>query len=863
MSDVPNPLLHPNVPASQLGRQSIKLGLEGPGAEKDGPFLRIQVPKQFGPNYLKVIKDRALELWKINNDASAFKVEEAKVYLTYRDVENDQCFIFSEDDLRYALPLFPMSLRVFARVDVPKLQTDEAVPPIKSTSTQTGSDRPVENLQVHRVVESVAGVLTAASLALKQHVRNSSGSVASSKRSVVDPSAANKETHPTDEPSETKKDTHPSDSEEKCSPGESSAPETTSQVQERPFIHGRHTCDGCLTTPILGKRFHAMNLPDYDLCSKCYSNYKGDEIVFEEVELDRDACLQDRWNRRFSKLCKIKKQEQRLEKTCDKEDSKQMKEEKKEERKQIKEERKERKQVKEEKMEERKELRSELRWARRESRRSDNPAINGPWGPPGHHRPPFAPPPHHPFGPPPHHSPPFGPHPPPPPFGPHPPLPPFGPPAHHCPPFGSPPPPFGSPPPHSSPSFVPHPHGRPFGSTWGSTRRCGGARHWNHTGDEEQDPAMKEAIRRSILDMDQAQAENTEDSEKPVLESAVYEDKTSTPESKTDIPEKEENKSAGKEVSSEESDIPVPAVPTEENTQHSEIEARDVATEETTEETVGAATKEEIIEQADPSSVDTEDTEEEFEIPPPAPVGAPPAPRPVEKLEELAKELLNTPFEDESGDDSFADDAVGSGPVAEELGKVFDKFVTDLNEFKTTIDGVKVETITSSVASNETGVTILRGDDEGANEDSDDESGSSWDVVNDDLLSNDEALAHAAQVVGSALFESGLSRAESQPSDSQSICPVPGMVFGESSCPSSVPSLSSGSSAVPSVSSGSVQPIQLERWAYQLSLLHELGFDDDERNVEILERFHAANIGSDELVEVSVERVVNELMKYF
>ena len=51
------------------------------------------------------------------------------------------------------------------------------------------------------------------------------------------------------------------------------------------FIHGRHTCDGCLTTPIVGKRFHAVNLPDYDLCETCNTNYKGSEIKFEEVEL--------------------------------------------------------------------------------------------------------------------------------------------------------------------------------------------------------------------------------------------------------------------------------------------------------------------------------------------------------------------------------------------------------------------------------------------------------------------------------------------------------------------------------------------------------------------------------------------------
>jgi hypothetical protein len=64
------------------------------------------------------------------------------------------------------------------------------------------------------------------------------------------------------------------------------------------FIHGRHTCDGCLSTPIFGIRYHATNMPDYDLCSSCHSNYKGNEIKFKPMQLDRDRHLQSRWQRR-------------------------------------------------------------------------------------------------------------------------------------------------------------------------------------------------------------------------------------------------------------------------------------------------------------------------------------------------------------------------------------------------------------------------------------------------------------------------------------------------------------------------------------------------------------------------------------
>lgn len=56
-------------------------------------------------------------------------------------------------------------------------------------------------------------------------------------------------------------------------------------VPELLFIHGGHGCDQCLTTPIVGKRFRATNIFDYDLCEVCYSNYKGSEIKFEEARL--------------------------------------------------------------------------------------------------------------------------------------------------------------------------------------------------------------------------------------------------------------------------------------------------------------------------------------------------------------------------------------------------------------------------------------------------------------------------------------------------------------------------------------------------------------------------------------------------
>ena len=53
----------------------------------------------------------------------------------------------------------------------------------------------------------------------------------------------------------------------------------------------------------------------------------------------------------------------------------------------------------------------------------------------------------------------------------------------------------------------------------------------------------------------------------------------------------------------------------------------------------------------------------------------------------------------------------------------------------------------------------------------------------------------------------------------------------------------------------------LDHWASQLHKLHELGFQDDLKNVEVLERINASLIGVDSDDEVSVTQVINVLLK--
>ena len=46
------------------------------------------------------------------------------------------------------------------------------------------------------------------------------------------------------------------------------------------FIHARHTCNGCSTTPIIGTRYHSKKVPDVDICSSCFTEYEGDKLDF-------------------------------------------------------------------------------------------------------------------------------------------------------------------------------------------------------------------------------------------------------------------------------------------------------------------------------------------------------------------------------------------------------------------------------------------------------------------------------------------------------------------------------------------------------------------------------------------------------
>ena len=54
------------------------------------------------------------------------------------------------------------------------------------------------------------------------------------------------------------------------------------------FIHARHTCDGCSITPIIGTRYRATKIPDFDLCEACYKRYEGEDLDFKPETLGKN-----------------------------------------------------------------------------------------------------------------------------------------------------------------------------------------------------------------------------------------------------------------------------------------------------------------------------------------------------------------------------------------------------------------------------------------------------------------------------------------------------------------------------------------------------------------------------------------------
>ena len=661
-------------------------------------------------------------------DAPEAQVVKYKLKLMYLDEEGDKCLLLNDQDVRVACLDRDKPLKIFAEIlelsavsknppTVNAPATRNVEPTRRTTEPTINGEDPPQGL--NRAVESIVGVVADAVVGLQQ---------------------ATLPEKPTETPAQ-----------------------ATPTAPPTPFIHGRHTCDSCLTTPIVGKRFHATNLADYDLCENCHATYTGTEIQFEEAVQDRDRPLQERWQRRFYKWrgrrharggfpcytpphvashwvpppppqessdAALKEAIRRSMADAQKQVN--------EIQKQAKEAEKRASEAAKKRMEEAKkhaeDARKAVKKAAKEFKASFKDALKNP----------------------------------------------------PC-------QPFSSAPPAAALSDI--------------------------------DAALKEAISRSMEDAKQSAAKKT------VVSTSRSPDQGSNSVSR--------NSPLCQGVTTT---MPVSATPpcqafstksTAATPSNAEVEAiaKEMA------EALGLSP----MDWVETKEAETQTVEPEIVVQPPLNIPTTPPPSAPKTPPSKPSPRLD--------DSTFALDAEGSGDVAAVLGETMDKIALAIQEMNvelereskesddgsvTTDSNVVVETVDAE--EEKSGDVIVNGE---ASED--DASQNSWDVVEDQVVAPDESLARAAVQIGSALFHSGMS--ENAPNSNVSVTTV-------DSVPTTLSSLE------PLVSAALV-----ERWAGHLQRLHELGFYNDALIIETLERLQAANIGSGETEEITVERLVNELMK--
>ena len=217
-----------------------------------GPFRRVGFGNFVGSH--KKLCSAAAELAAADSDE--MRVIQYKMRVTYRDEDGDSCLLLNDNDVKMAVLESDKPLKVFAEilelssvranptVASPTVDTREAEVPVQ-THTESDPATPNNNEHhppaLHQAVESIVGVLANAVIGL--HQASAPNQTASSNETAAESTPA---------------------SENSCSvPGETNEVEESTgyeQEEERKFIHGRHTCDSCLTTPIVSSSIRQLTL---------------------------------------------------------------------------------------------------------------------------------------------------------------------------------------------------------------------------------------------------------------------------------------------------------------------------------------------------------------------------------------------------------------------------------------------------------------------------------------------------------------------------------------------------------------------------------------------------------------------------
>lgn len=153
-----------------------------------------------------------------------------------------------------------------AMAPAPAATSGKKAPISVDRGTSTSASSPP--IQIQDVLESFVGVLSTAVNHLQEGLAAKSPKNPVPSISPVDGAAANlgEDESPAEETAAKKAEETQVSQEQEDSKvpavGKKPAAEPASEEEEedRPFIHGRHTCDSCLSTPIIGTRYHSTNV---------------------------------------------------------------------------------------------------------------------------------------------------------------------------------------------------------------------------------------------------------------------------------------------------------------------------------------------------------------------------------------------------------------------------------------------------------------------------------------------------------------------------------------------------------------------------------------------------------------------------
>jgi len=215
----------------------------------------------------------------------------------------------------------------------------------------------------------------------------------------------------------------------------------------------------------------------------------------------------------------------------------------------------------------------------------------------------------------------------------------------------------------------------------------------------------------------------------------------------------------------------------------------------------------------------------------------------IDKEESLAKSSI---------DSSFAEDAEGQGDVAIAIGMALDITANAIDAVVSEIE--KPVDYTTGEFQTQVGHTILGSVNTANSDDMLEESSQThsfvssneeWQVLHEDGQdTSDETIAQATQLLGSALFESDII---------SDVTEILQSVTYEPSYVDSIPT------HVPTIMSKEISSVVLSRWDTELKQMHELGFLDEEVNVNALEHLQAVNMSVDSDEPVTVNEAVNYL----